>query len=139
MLDTTVLEIDAEDEPGYPLLALHFEQVGRFIDEMRSQERPVLVHCFAGMNRSATLCAAYLITRERMGLLEACRVLGARRGAVLKNEDFVGQLVQLARWGGVLLPPDSLPAAVGGAGAGARGSEHVSLTTLVRDEAGADG
>mmetsp|Transcript_31935 Transcript_31935/g.99352 ORF Transcript_31935/g.99352 Transcript_31935/m.99352 type:complete len:208 (+) Transcript_31935:40-663(+) len=90
-------EIDAEDDEEYPILDLHLDAAVRFLKGIREQGRRVLVHCYAGMNRSATLCAAYLVSVERLPLTQAVRVLRERRGAVLQNRAFTRQLVRLAR------------------------------------------
>ena len=39
-----------------------------FVEQQRAEKRPLLVHCFAGMNRSAALCAAYLMMKDKVGL-----------------------------------------------------------------------
>ena len=92
-----VLEEDADDAEGYGLLEKHFQSALQFLDDMRRQGRRTLVHCFAGMNRSATICVAYLIVREEMGLTDAVQLLREKRGVVLKNRSFNRELVALAR------------------------------------------
>lgn len=44
------------------------EAVMEFVEQQRAEKRPLLVHCFAGMNRSAALCAAYLMMKDKVGL-----------------------------------------------------------------------
>eukprot|EP00438_Fugacium_kawagutii_P003035 Skav229438 [mRNA] locus=scaffold397:112418:117094:- [translate_table: standard] len=92
-----VLTVDAEDDEFYPLLEAHLEAVVEFVDQQRAEKRPLLLHCFAGMNRSAALCAAYLMVKERMGLFRVVKLLSERRGWILSNEGFMHQLVRLAR------------------------------------------
>eukprot|EP00441_Pelagodinium_beii_P040047 CAMPEP_0197627160 /NCGR_PEP_ID=MMETSP1338-20131121/5846_1 /TAXON_ID=43686 ORGANISM="Pelagodinium beii, Strain RCC1491" /NCGR_SAMPLE_ID=MMETSP1338 /ASSEMBLY_ACC=CAM_ASM_000754 /LENGTH=172 /DNA_ID=CAMNT_0043197801 /DNA_START=80 /DNA_END=594 /DNA_ORIENTATION=- len=84
-----VLKLDADDQPDYPLLRNHFAQFQDFISEAKREGCQVLVHCQAGLNRSAALCAAYLIRVERLTLLGAVDLLLARRGYVLTNQGFV--------------------------------------------------
>merc|ERR1712194_157066 len=68
-----------------------------FVEEFREQGKNVLVHCHAGVNRSTTLCVAYLMHRHRMPLLDIVRSVVRKRGMVLSNAVFVEQLVRLAR------------------------------------------
>lgn len=92
-----VLTVDAEDDEFYPLLETHLEAVVEFVDQQRAEKRPVLLHCFAGMNRSAALCAAYLMVKERLGLFRVVKLLSEKRGWILSNDGFMHQLVRLAR------------------------------------------
>merc|ERR1712048_581400 len=62
-----------------------------------SRERCVLVHCFAGMNRSATVCAAWIVRSQRCPLDAAVKHIVTRRGYVLGNIGFVCGLVQMTR------------------------------------------
>ena len=90
-----LLHIDADDS-DYPLLQRHFHDFNEFVSEAKAKSWKTLVHCQAGMNRSAGLCAAYLIHSERMNLMEAIKLMVERRGLVLTNPSFVKQLVRLA-------------------------------------------
>lgn len=73
------------------------EATMEFLEQQRKESRPVLLHCFAGMNRSVALAAAYLVVKERMALRSAVRLLASKRGWVLSNDGFMRQLVRLAR------------------------------------------
>ena len=100
--DWHILQIDAEDDPSYPLLETHLEAVTDFLEQQRAEKRSVLLHCFAGMNRSAGLCAAYLMMKERLGLFRVVREMSEKRGWILSNDGFLHQLVRLARAEGLL-------------------------------------
>ncbi|MBN3317498.1 DUS2 phosphatase, partial [Atractosteus spatula] len=54
----------------------------------------VLVHCQAGISRSATICLAYLIVSRRVRLDEAFAFVKQRRGVISPNLSFMGQLLQ---------------------------------------------
>ncbi|CAE7369262.1 Dusp2 [Symbiodinium natans] len=102
--DWKYIHVEAEDDEMYPLLDMHLEAVSEFLNEQRAQRRPVLLHCFAGMNRSAALCAAYLLVNDRMDLLAVVKLISERRGWILSNDGFVQQLVQLAKTEKLLKP-----------------------------------
>ena len=55
-----------------------------------------LIHCFAGVNRSAALAIAVLMLRERRPLLDVARECFEARPFILSNETFRDQLVRLA-------------------------------------------
>lgn len=89
--------IEAYDEPGYRLLDEHYAaSVRPALDAARKASGRCLVHCAMGVNRSAALCAAYLVEAEGMDLLEAVRLLKAKRGCVLGNRSFRLQLLEFA-------------------------------------------
>lgn len=95
--DFKVLALAAEDEIGYDLLGQHLQLAEEFLEARRCEEMSTLVHCIEGKNRSAAICVAYLMRRERRSLLEAVAIVADARGVVLQNEGFVRQLVALAR------------------------------------------
>ena len=53
----------------------------------------ILVHCFMGISRSASLILAYLIRHRKMKLNEAIRIV-ARKRLIWPNEGFLGKLIQ---------------------------------------------
>ena len=65
------------DEVGYPIIDLHLSTARAFIRDQLAATNPhgcILVHCKEGKNRSAALCAAYLMVEERMLLTQAIKV-----------------------------------------------------------------
>ena len=50
---------------------MHFGTAIDFINDVKSRNGKVLVHCKAGVSRSATLCLAYLISCRKMCLNDA--------------------------------------------------------------------
>merc|ERR1712151_813914 len=87
-----ILNVDADDIEGYPLLENHLCEFEQFISLAKERSAKVLVHCYAGINRSAALCMAYLLRHERMCFSQALDILLKRRGYVLGNKGFVDQL-----------------------------------------------
>lgn len=63
-------------------------------DSVKASGGRVLVHCQAGISRSATICLAYLINARRVSLDEAFDFVKRRRQVISPNLAFMGQLVQ---------------------------------------------
>ena len=101
-LDIEYLCLDrAEDTPGYPLLDTHLAAARAFLDDAVYETRGAgcaLVHCFAGINRSACIAVAYVLLTQtpRKGLVETVRGAFKERPFILSNHTFQHQLVELA-------------------------------------------
>ncbi|NWI16559.1 DUS4 phosphatase, partial [Crypturellus soui] len=76
--------------PGTALTPLHLP-VADAVQERRGR---VLVHCQAGISRSATICLAYLMMKQRVRLEEAFEFVKQRRSVISPNFSFMGQLLQ---------------------------------------------
>lgn len=63
-------------------------------DSVKESGGRVLVHCQAGISRSATICLAYLIHARRVRLDEAFDFVKQRRQVISPNLAFMGQLLQ---------------------------------------------
>ena len=93
--------LNADDDPGYPILDLHFATTKEFMD--RALQRPdsqILVHCMAGINRSATLVLAYVSQRDTTSTLQKVErfaryfdIVMLQRPIILMNEGFYEQLI----------------------------------------------
>lgn len=66
----------------------YFDEINDFID---NNER-VVVHCHAGISRSATAVIAYLMKTSRWTLKEALKFVQTKRHVVCPNFSFMGQL-----------------------------------------------
>jgi hypothetical protein len=86
------------DEPIGPRLTLDefYQYMDRGVEMARQSHRPVLINCHAGINRSASLIAAYLIACHRMTFEQARNALiranEKRSIDVLTNRDFVSAM-----------------------------------------------
>lgn len=85
------LEIHAKDDGATDIMS-HFAQVRDFLDS-QSDDDIKLIHCVAGMNRSATLATAYYIQKTGKHLIQAIQYMIALRPIILQNENFIKQLV----------------------------------------------
>lgn len=86
------LEIDVMDLPNADLLG-HLRDLDSngFIDVGRTAGG-VLVHCMAGISRSATTVITYMMCKQRIGYKEALAALIARRTRISPNPGFMEQL-----------------------------------------------
>ena len=77
------LTLEAEDQPWFDL-SQFFDETYTFIEEGR-QRGGVLVHCMAGISRSATIVAAYLMRKSGYTKVQAVYLLQSRRKQVNPN------------------------------------------------------
>ncbi|CAH8668632.1 unnamed protein product [Heterobilharzia americana] len=70
-----------------------FDRAVQFIEKARKQSGIVLVHCLAGVSRSAAVVIAYLLYSNRtLNLFKALEYVQARRSVAGPNLHFMGQL-----------------------------------------------
>jgi len=86
------------DDESFPILEQHYGRLMRYITEaLRNPAAAVYIHCYAGINRSATLAIAYacsLTGRSAAELIEEVRRGTGRK--VVANSGFYKQLT--SRW-----------------------------------------
>lgn len=85
--------VPVNDSPSTQL-SKHFDAVADKIDKVRAQHGRVLVHCFAGVSRSAALCLAFFVKHCRMSLAEAHGLMKSRRPIIRPNSGFWEQLIE---------------------------------------------
>lgn len=79
---------DDEDEDIFP----HLEPVIRWIDERLSKNVSVLVHCAAGVSRSASFVVAYVAKKHNVDVETALDMTRAKRARVGPNSGFLKAL-----------------------------------------------
>lgn len=84
--------IPVEDNSTADIKA-HFSQAIAFINHVKAKNGKILVHCKAGVSRSATLCLAYLISNRKMCLDDAYNEIKQKRRVISPNFNFMGQLL----------------------------------------------
>lgn len=86
--------LQCDDNPNYDILSKDFEEFTEFMEKCVGEKKGVLVHCVAGINRSATLLIAYLVERRGMSLIDAISLCFQKRPIILTNEAFVMALIK---------------------------------------------
>ena len=87
-------QVPLQDMPSFNIMQ-YLDECLDFIDKARGlkgDEGVVLVHCYYGASRSASIVIAYLIRHERMRYKEALDYLQILRPGTKPNEGFQKQL-----------------------------------------------
>ncbi|KAE9553782.1 hypothetical protein FO519_003003 [Halicephalobus sp. NKZ332] len=90
------LRIGVDDTCSHNLIE-HFPTAIAFIEKAREEKCSVLVHCWAGISRSVTVCLAYLMQATHSTLEQAFDFLLKQNGAIAPNFHFMGQLIEFER------------------------------------------
>lgn len=77
-------------------ISQHFDEVYTFIRQHVREGHSVLVHCAAGISRSTTLVAAYLMMSYQWDAFEALELIKERRPCIRPNDGFLEQLLVLS-------------------------------------------
>lgn len=90
----TYLHIHADDFHSTDLLTNEFEKCFQFINKAIEQGEQVLIHCHAGVSRSATIAAMYLMRKYSLTREQAIeRIISKRPHWIVKpNDGFLRQL-----------------------------------------------
>ena len=70
-------------------LKQHFATMHRFIKNAFDSGGKVLVHCYAGISRSATTVISYLMREHGMSLQDATKLCRSKRWFINPNQGFV--------------------------------------------------
>ncbi|KAM3137850.1 hypothetical protein pb186bvf_010093 [Paramecium bursaria] len=96
------LSIEIRDQLGSDISRI-FEQSYTFIDNALSSGQNVLVHCAAGISRSATIVIAYIMKKNKIFLQKAFKRVKDARPYIRPNPHFIKQLLDYERkiYGGI--------------------------------------
>lgn len=92
MPDVHTIRVLVNDVPTARLSG-YFDKVADKVDKVRKDGGRVLIHCVAGVSRSATLCIVYLMKHHRMTLREAYNHVKSRRAVIHPNVGFFKQML----------------------------------------------
>ncbi|CEF59544.1 Dual specificity phosphatase, catalytic domain and Protein-tyrosine/Dual specificity phosphatase domain and Protein-tyrosine phosphatase, catalytic domain and Dual specificity phosphatase, subgroup, catalytic domain-containing protein [Strongyloides ratti] len=91
--DSNFLNIELKDNFTEKILP-HFERAFEFIDKQKDLKNNVLIHCLAGISRSATFCIAYLMKHLAIDHSCAYSYVKSLRSSISPNFNFLGQLFE---------------------------------------------
>lgn len=83
--------VEIDDSPDEDVLS-HLVPAITFIEKELDRNRGVLVHCLAGVSRSSTIVAAYLMYAQGLDVQSALQFIRLSRPIADPNEGFVSQL-----------------------------------------------
>jgi protein-tyrosine phosphatase len=89
--DITNVKVDLDDDPKERIADV-FAYTNQFIDDATSGGGVVLVHCAAGISRSATILAWYIVTKTGATPAAVIRHLRSKRPIVNPNPGFLNAL-----------------------------------------------
>ena len=84
---------DSDDQDLYQ----YFEDSYEFIMSAFKQRSNILVHCAAGVSRSATIVIAFLMRHRSLSVEDSCRIVKEARPCICPNVGFLTQLVKFER------------------------------------------
>eukprot|EP00038_Savillea_parva_P005935 m.160750 g.160750 ORF g.160750 m.160750 type:complete len:368 (+) comp11988_c0_seq1:195-1298(+) len=94
--DLTYLRLSIKDCWNQNLPS-HFDAAFSFIERAKAAGGRVMIHCTAGISRSAAIAIAYLMSTKRMSVTEAYAFVKSKRPVISPNLDFMGELQQFER------------------------------------------
>ncbi len=86
------LPINAFDDREQDI-SQHFNRVFEFLDNIEKENKTCIIHCQAGVNRSATIVLAYYIYKTNVDLFTAYEYLSSMRPGIIYNTGFRKQLI----------------------------------------------
>lgn len=88
--------VNIMDLPTQNIL-IYLEKAIEFINKAVSNGGRVLVHCFAGISRSASTVIAYFMATRKMSFMEAFNYVKKRRPIIFPNFGFQRQLLEFEK------------------------------------------
>lgn len=95
-LQMNYLEIPIEDKPDRNITDM-FDVCFEFIDRCIDSGGKVLIHCFQGKSRSASVVVGYLMFKKQLRLEESLALVKSKRPVVAPNLGFALQLRKYER------------------------------------------
>jgi hypothetical protein len=77
-------------------ISQYFDKAFEFLDRMEKEKKTCIIHCHAGINRSATILLAYFIKKMQIKLYDGYEFLNLIRPGIIYNIGFRKQLINFA-------------------------------------------
>lgn len=87
-----VYHYDVVDSPSVNILD-KFDEISQWIDNELVHGKKVIIHCFAGINRSVSIALAYYCYKTGKSLLDGFEYLIQQKPGILSNTGFIKQLI----------------------------------------------
>jgi len=71
----------------------YFDETFKMIDDVIKNNKKILIHCQAGISRSATIVIAYIMKKNNIKMNDAYKIVYAKRPCISPNLGFCGQLM----------------------------------------------
>jgi protein-tyrosine phosphatase len=88
----TYYRIPLVDNPNINIRQ-YFDETYKIIDEIITDNKKILIHCHAGISRSATIVIAYIMKKNKITMNEAYKIVQKGRPCISPNLGFCGQLM----------------------------------------------
>jgi atypical dual specificity phosphatase len=88
--------VDVYDMPTQNMMP-HLPSAVKFIKSALKKGGNILVHCYAGVSRSATTVIAFLMVEKKASFMEAANYVRKKRPIIYPNIGFQKQLIELER------------------------------------------
>ena len=85
-------EVEDGDEAD---ISVHFSDAFEFIDQAVAEGGKILIHCAAGVSRSATIAISYFMQKKCLAYKEAYLLVKDARQQISPNSGFIKQLKEL--------------------------------------------
>ena len=93
---TKFLGISMDDDSTYNI-SKDFIQCIEFIKTAKQAQTPILIHCMAGVSRSATVTIAYIMQQHKKSLRDAASFVFERRPIIFPNIGFIKHLMEFEK------------------------------------------
>ena len=90
------LGVSMDDECTYDI-SKDFVQCIDFIKAAQEEKQAILIHCMAGVSRSATVTIAYFMQQHKMSLKDAAAFVFKKRPIVFPNVGFIKHLMEFEK------------------------------------------
>ena len=90
------LGLSMDDDCTYDI-SKDFVECIKFIKTAKEKQKPILIHCMAGVSRSATVTIAYIMQQHKMSLQDAAAFVFEKRPIIFPNIGFIKHLMDFEK------------------------------------------